>query len=111
MKTKKPVTKKKIQNASHTEKIENGLTDAIFGNRSPFAREQISESTTIEQNLRYYMISNLRQTLSWSYLEIGLVQTICDIPVDDALRGGIEIKTKQLEPEEIDKPNSVMSGK
>lgn len=91
--------KKKIVNEN---KFENGLTDALLGNRNPWAMEQLSQTGTIEKNLRYYMISNLRTVLSWAYLEIGLVRTICDIPVEDGLRGGIEIKTKQLDPEEIE---------
>lgn len=63
--------------------------------------EQVEQVTTIFKNLRYYLISNMRQPLSQAYAEIGLVQTLVDIPVDDALRGGIEIKSKQLSEEQL----------
>lgn len=65
--------------------------------------EQISNATSAFKNLRWYLVSNFRQLLNQLYVEIGLVQTICDVPVDDALRGGIKIKTKQLDQEEIEK--------
>ncbi len=53
-------------------------------------------------NLRGYLVSNMRSLLSQSYVEIGLIQTVCDVPVDDALRGGIELRSKQLDESQID---------
>jgi phage-related protein (TIGR01555 family) len=88
--------------------MQNGLADAIGFNSgfptnqgSPFT-EQVSNVTTGFKNLRWYLVSNFRQFLSQLYVEIGLVQTIVDVPVDDALRGGIEIKSKQLDEHEIE---------
>ena len=43
----------------------------------------------------------MRQPLSQAYAELGLIQAIVDTPVEDGLRGGVEIKTKQLDEEEI----------
>ena len=34
-------------------------------------------------------------------MEIGLVQTIVDVPVDDGLRGGVKFKSKQLDESQI----------
>ena len=68
----------------------------------------LSSVNTIFKNLRWYFVSNFRQMLSEAYVEIALVQTIVDIPVDDGLRGGIEIQTKQLSPREIDELLAVM---
>ena len=111
-------TEKPINN----EAIENGLGQAIgmgggfggggfsqWGQIAPGGTpngagsiEQLSDTTTIFNNLRWYFISNFRQVLSEVYVEIGLVQTIVDVPVDDAFRGGIEIKTKQLDENQIE---------
>lgn len=63
--------------------------------------EQLSNSTSAFKNLRWYLVSNFRQLLNQLYVEIGLVQTITDVPVDDALRGGITVKTKQLDESDI----------
>jgi len=87
---------------------QNGLADAIGftgggfpGNQgSPFT-EQLSNVTTTFKNLRWYLVSNFRQFLSEAYVEIGLIQTIVDVPVDDGLRGGVELKSKQLSEEQI----------
>lgn len=90
--------------------LSNGFADAIgfaqpFGGQGGFpggfSGVQVEDSTTIFENLRWYMVSNFRQLLSQAFVEIGLVQTICCVPVDDALRGGILIKSKQLDEEEI----------
>lgn len=88
------------------EKAANGLAEAIGFNSFPQNQgnpwsQQISQSTTIFKNLRWYLISNFRQMLSEAYVELGLVQTIVDVPVDDALRGGIEIKSDQLSEDQI----------
>ncbi len=95
-------------------KVENGLGDAIgYTQFSPFGlqsgalgvgtpgTEQVSNTGTLFKNLRWYLVSNMRQLLNELYVEIGLVQTIVDVPIDDALRGGFEIKSKQLGEEDI----------
>lgn len=92
------------------EKYENGFAEAIgfaqpFGGQGGFpggfSGQQVEDSTTIFENLRWYMVSNFRQLLSQAFVEIGLVQTICMVPVQDALRGGVLIKSQQLDEEEI----------
>ena len=65
--------------------------------------QMLSNPNTIFANLRWYFLSNFRQVLSEAYVELGLVQTIVDVPVDDAFRGGIDIKTKQLSPEQVER--------
>lgn len=98
-----------FQNTEQTTK--NGLGEAIgYGSFNPFnlpqgngfpGTEQISNVNTIFKNLRWYLVSNFRQVLSELYVEIGLVQTIVDLPVDDAFRGGVEIHSKQLDEDQI----------
>lgn len=105
---------KAIQN----EKLSNGLCDVIGapnpnqfgGNNIPlpgpgsgqFGSSQPIESVdTLYANLRWYLVSNQRQVLSQCFAEIGLIQTICRIPVEDGLRGGVLIKSDQLSEDEI----------
>lgn len=76
----------------------NGLPGGWGPN--PYA-PQISQVNTMFDNLRWYPISNMRQPISQAYLELGLVQTVVDVPVDDGLRGGIEINSKQLDETQI----------
>src|SRR5690606_29764698 len=97
------------------DKFENSFSEAIgigggVNPNFPFGDSiagiagsaQVENVGTIFRNLRWYLISNMRQVLSQAYVEIGLVQTICDVPVDDALRGGINIKSKQLEESQLE---------
>lgn len=101
----------RIENA-HSRPYQNGLGDAVgfadigmagfpFNQGTPWS-VQLSNVNTIFINLRWYLISNFRQVLSEVYVEIGLVQTIVDVPTDDAFRGGVEITSKQLDQDQID---------
>jgi len=82
--------------------IKNGFGTAFLG-YDPTSTEgvQLSQVTTLFKNNRWYLISNMRQVLSQMYVEHGLIQTLIDIPVDDALRGGIEIRSQQISEDDI----------
>ena len=91
------------------EIIHNGLADAVgfsknniqgFGNNLGLGT-QLSQLDTLFKNNRWYLISNYRQLLSQLFVEHGLIKTLVDLPVDDALRGGINISTNQLDEEQI----------
>lgn len=88
------------------EILNNGLASALLGT-NPFGLPtsigtQLNQVDTIFKNNRWYLISNMRQVLSEIYVEHGIIQTVVNVPVDDALRGGVLIKSKQLEPEQIE---------
>lgn len=103
IKAKRGRPKKVIANVAPMQNSGNELAFALGfpqNQGSPFS-EQISNVTTTFINLRWYLASNFRQFLSEAYVEIGLIQTIVDVPVDDGLRGGIELKSKQLNEDQI----------
>lgn len=89
--------------------VQNTLTEAVgyswqgsnTGFPGGFSGRQIEDSTTIFENLRWYLVSNFRQMLSQAFVEIGLVQTIVCVPIDDGLRAGFVLKSKQLDEEQI----------
>lgn len=97
-----------------SDKFLNGLAEVVGVGQSflgigGFPQNQgwsgsaaLSEADSEFINLRYYLISNFRQLINQMFAELGLVQTICRVPVNDALRGGIEVKSTQLTPEQID---------
>lgn len=80
--------------------LKNALAD-LFGLQSGQGTA-VNRTDPLFLNNRWALVSNLRQVLSQMYVEHGLVQTIVDVPVDDAFRGGIEIHSKQISPEEIE---------
>lgn len=88
----------------------NGLVHGMHGLNGGYGGggSQVAQSDTMFKNLRNYLISNMRQLLSQAYVEIGLVQTVVDVPVDDALRGGVTIKTKQLDEQDVIRLNTIM---
>lgn len=99
------MSKKHKQNA---QEFKNSLSSVLLSLGSPyglfglgFGSTQVSQVDTFFKNNRWYLISNIRQILSEIYVEHGIVQTLVDIPVDDAFRGGIDIKSDQLSEEEV----------
>ncbi len=108
-------------NFSHSKgdeesKFSNGLGEAVGFNGAAMGmpnafgggNAQIAKADTIQDTLRNYLITNNRQLLSQAYVEIGLVQTVIDVPVDDALRGGLIIKSKQISEKEITELHATM---
>lgn len=76
--------------------------NGLAGFPGPGASKQpVEDTASLFTNLRWYFVSNFRQVLSQLYAEIGLVQTIVRVPVDDAFRGGIMLKTEQLDEDEV----------
>lgn len=102
MSTKKePVKKPRKPKVKNEAPVVNGLSEAIMGFEPGGIGSQLDQVDTVFANNRWYLISNMRQVLSEIYAEHGLIQTVVDVPVDDGLRGGVEIKTKQLSEEQI----------
>lgn len=90
-----------IQNSTLGDAI--GLSDNPFGGIGGIGQtERISSPDTLFKNLRWFLVSNFRQVLSQAYVEIGLIQTVVDVPVDDAFRDGIEVTSKQLDENQIE---------
>lgn len=73
-------------------------TQHMFGSDGPM----ISQADTLFANLRWYLVSNFRQLVTQLYVEHGIVQTLIDQPVDDAFRAGFEIKTAQLDADDVE---------
>lgn len=113
----KPVSnRKRVVNSKSKKSVKNS-----FGSFGPFGSgfgfpqnqgspwtEQLSKVNTGFKNLRWYLVSNFYQFLCELYAEIGLVQTICNVPVDDALRGGVEITSKELDEDQISELQGVI---
>lgn len=77
--------------------MDNLTTAAQFGGAP------VSQADTMQYNLRYYLLSNNRQLLAQMYVEHGIVQTLVDQPVADAFRAGFEIKSSQLDGNDVEK--------
>jgi phage-related protein (TIGR01555 family) len=101
-------TPKRTSKVKNQSPVNNGLSEAIMGFDPAGIGSQLSQAETLFKNNRWYMVSNMRQLLSEIYVEHGIVQTICNVPVDDGLRGGIIIKSKQLEAEQIEKLQAIV---
>ena len=103
--------KKETQNSKDiTKEVTNSLSSVIaslggYGLGTAFGSTQVSQADTLFKNNRWYLVSNIRQVLSELYAEHGIVQTLVDLPVDDAFRGGLEIITDELDQKDIEDLN------
>lgn len=87
------------QPVQYKEKL-NSLTELALGFQTQ--QNQISQSDTVDVNLRRYMISQNRMLLSYLYVEIGIIQTLIDQPVDDAFVKMPILQSNELKTEEIE---------
>lgn len=90
--------------------IQNGLTESILGFVPGGIGTQLDQVDTLFKNNRWYLVSNMRQLLSEMYTEHGIIKTAVGTPVDDAFRGGIKIKTSQLDEDELAELKSEMDS-
>ena len=93
-----------FENSNDMNVLHNSMGDlfsGLYGVSSPFTFSQLSSLDTLFKNQRWYMLSNYRQLLSQLYVEYGIVQSLIDVPVDDAFRSGYTITTKQLSSDQI----------
>lgn len=81
----------------------NSLTDLVDGvfTGQGYPGQTISQPWTLSLSNNYTPLTLNRILLSYSFMTQGLVQTVVKMPVDDAFRGGISIKSDELDEDEI----------
>ena len=82
----------------------NSLTDmldGVFAGNNAYTQQTISQPFTLAESNSYTPVTLNRILLSYSYMSQGLIQTVVRQPVDDAFRGGIGIKSKELDSDEL----------
>lgn len=75
------------------------MSNVTGGN--PYETQTIAQPYTLAQGNSYVPLTLNRILLSYSYMTQGLVQTLVNQPVNDAFRGGFDIKSTELSEEEI----------
>lgn len=69
---------------------------------SPFYPQPLSSGSTLYESLNYNPIITLnRVAVTQAYMTHGILQTAIDVPVLDAFRGGLDIKSEELDDEDI----------
>lgn len=77
-----------------------GLLNGVFGG-SPWQTQTIAQPYTLANGNAYVPLSLNLILLSYSYMTQGLIQTVVTQPVDDAFRGGVKLKTSELEEDQL----------
>ena len=85
------------------EQLQNGLIDALDLNMAGWSGGDLNNPSALWNNISQRLLSLEPMTLNYAYKTYGLIQTAIDQPIYDAFRGGVEISSATLTPEEIDK--------
>lgn len=91
-------TNKKSSSRQNNMGMMSGIFDTVqgYGTLSPSSYPfQLGTAS------QYNPITLNRILLSYAYMTFGIIQTFIDQPVEDALRGGVEIETDELSEEDI----------
>jgi len=81
----------------------NSLADLVSNTTgaNPYDTQTIAQPYTLAQGNSYVPLTLNRILLSYTYMTQGLCQTLVNQPVNDAFRGGFDIKSTELSEEEI----------
>lgn len=74
----------------------SGLMSAVSQNCA-----QVSRTDMQRNSLRLAAITNDRMLLSQLYAESGMAQTLVEVPVQDAFRGGLDVSTPEFDDDDI----------
>lgn len=87
----------------------NSLGDFVNSFGSSRATAPLSSTLPFAWNNRYSALTLNRLLVSEMYQEHGVMQVICDQPVDDAFRGGIILKIPEFDDDDIKKLENFIS--
>jgi phage-related protein (TIGR01555 family) len=80
----------------------NTMLAGVFQNLGMgYGQSPLSMPYELGANSNYTPITLNRVLLSYSYMTFGIIQTFIDQPVEDAFRGGLELKSDELSQDEI----------
>ncbi len=99
--TKKKSIALKNKKSDKRENSTNGMLSGIFDNFGYGTTSASSYPFQLGSASQYNPISLNRVLLSYAYMTFGIIQTFIDQPVEDALRGGVDIETDELDEEDI----------
>lgn len=91
------------------DKVRTNSLASLSGN--PQFQTPITSFNPMVQNNIYAPITLDWTVLMYAYKTHGLIQTLCDMPVYDALRGGITLVSKQLDEDNQAKVQEVLREK
>ena len=108
--------KRQYSNAiSEVVNLKNALSDllpfqGISGQSMGLSSNQLNNFETLAQNNRYVNITINRIILAYLYNEHGIIQAAIDMPVQDALRGGLDISSPELDADDIEQLKDDIEG-
>jgi phage-related protein (TIGR01555 family) len=83
---------------------QNSLSGLVGGYQDGFnsgITPTINRMDTAQSNLRWTLAFNNRALLTEMYVELGIVQTLIDQPVEDAFRKGFDLTSRQLSHDQL----------
>ena len=104
----------KVQNEMREKGVQNSLASLSGpwgGQTNPYSMAPITGPDALIKNNVYYPISLMWVQLEYMYKSHGLIQSLVNMPVRDALSGWIDLKSNTLERKQIWKLADVCTKK
>src|ERR1700693_456497 len=98
---------RRVPKVSKTNKRNNSLTPANTLMSGIFDTANIGMSTPLSMPFQlsvdnaYMPLTLNRILLTYTYMTHGIIQTVINQPVEDAFRGGVDLKSDELDPDDI----------
>lgn len=91
--------------------VQNSLTEALgldLYNQYGDITSQLVNPVGIGYNISYGLLTLLPYPLSYAYKQYGFLQTAIDQPIEDAFRGGVDLTSETLNPDELEQLKQAM---
>lgn len=106
-KTNSKLKDKTVENSNFTDFPGNPIS-GIF-DQVGIGNDPLSQPYNLSYTLNYNPLTLYRIILNYTYMNNGIVRTMIDQPVEDALRGGLDITCEQLDADDIKELNKYLS--
>lgn len=103
-------TERNLQRKQNSLGPGQGFLTDVFA-QTPGANAPLSNPYQLNYDNNYAPISLNRILLTYMYSTQGVAQTYIDQPIEDALRGGLEYKSDELDSDDLNKLSKFMNAK
>lgn len=98
---RKPAKKAAAKLKTKNNSLDQDMLSGVFSGAGQMGIAPLSQPFELSANSQVALVTLQRILLTYAYSTHGVVQTIIDVPVEDAVRGGIIFKSDELDAEEL----------
>lgn len=98
LKSQNRILQKEFKNLKKERELQNSMGSMV---QSAFLQSNLTSFNPIIENNIYAPLTINWMLLTYMYKTHGIIQTAIDVPILDAIRGGLDLKSGELDPDEL----------